>query len=452
MLELIVRGGKLVTPEGVRPADLGIAGGQIVQVAPEITEPARQEIRAAGLHVFPSLIDVHVHFNEPGQAHWEGIASGSAALAAGGGTAFFDMPLNSLPCTLDGPSFDRKLAAMQAHSHTDFALWGGLTPINLERLPELAERGVIGFKAFMCNSGLPQFPACDDATLFEGMRLAAQLGLPVAVHAESEALTAHLAQQKRQKGQTTWRDYLDSRPVFTELEAIQRALLFAQETGCKLHIVHISSGAGVVMAAEAKSKGVDVSLETCPHYLAFSEDDLARLGAVGKCAPPLRSIAQQNLLWDQVLCGQIDIIGSDHSPSPPEMKQGQDFFALWGGIAGVQSTLGVLLSEGWRQRGLALERLAALLAANPAQRFGLRGKGCLAEGYDADFTLVDLGQTYTLRPDDLFYRHPISPYLGRTFVGVVQGTWLRGQRVYALGKIEKPREVRLLRGTVPFGA
>ncbi|WP_027876661.1 allantoinase [Meiothermus cerbereus] len=451
MLELIVRGGKLVIPEGVRQADLGISGRQIVQVAPEIAEPARQEINASGLYVFPGLIDVHVHFNEPGQAHWEGIASGSAALAAGGGTAFFDMPLNSLPCTLDGPSFDQKLSAMQAHSHTDFALWGGLTPNNLQHMPDLAERGVIGFKAFMCNSGLPQFPACDDATLYVGMRLAAQLGLPVAVHAESEALTAYLAQQKRQQGQTTWRDYLDSRPVYTELEAIQRALLFARETGCRLHIVHISSGAGVVMAAEARAKGVDVSLETCPHYLAFTAEDLERLGALGKCAPPFRSELQRTLLWVQVLQGQVDIIGSDHSPSPPEMKQGHDFFSLWGGIAGVQSTLGVLLSEGWRQRGLALERLAALLAANPAKRFGLAQKGRLAEGYDADFALVDLGQTYTLRQEDLYYRHPISPYLGRTFVGVVQETWLRGQRVYAGGKIEKPRGVRLLKGTIPFG-
>ena len=441
MLELIVRGGKLVTLEGVWQADLGISGGQIVQVAPEIAEPARQEINASGLYVFPGLIDVHVHFNEPGQAHWEGIASGSAALAAGGGTAFFDMPLNSLPCTLDGPSFDQKLSATQAHSHTDFALWGGLTPNNLQHMPDLAERGVIGFKAFMCDSGLPQFPACDDATLYEGMRLAAQLGLPVAVHAESEALTAYLAQQKRQQSQTTWRDYLDSRPVFTELEAIQRALLLAQETGCKLHIVHISSGAGVVMAAEARAKGVDVSIETCPHYLAFTEEDLERLGALGKCAPPLRSELQRTLLWEQVLQGQVDIIASDHSPSPPEMKQGHDFFSLWGGIAGVQSTLGVLLSEGWRQRGLALEQIAALLAANPAKRFGLAQKGRLAEGYDADFALVDLGQTYTLRQEDLYYRHPISPYLGRTFVGVVKETWLRGQRVYASGKIEKPREV-----------
>ncbi|MCX7782196.1 MAG: amidohydrolase family protein, partial [Meiothermus sp.] len=236
MLDLIVRGGTLVTPEGVQQADLGVQDGLIVQIAPEIAEPARQEISARGRHVLPGGVDVHVHFNEPGQAHWEGIETGSAALAVGGGTVFFDMPLNSLPCTLDAAAFDQKLSAMRAASCTDFAMWGGLTPTNLERLPELAERGVIGFKAFMCNSGLPEFPACDDATLYEGMRTAARLGLPVAVHAESEALTAHLSRTMRARGQS-WREYVASRPVFAELEAIGRALILAQETGCKLHIV-----------------------------------------------------------------------------------------------------------------------------------------------------------------------------------------------------------------------
>ncbi|RIH88874.1 Allantoinase [Meiothermus luteus] len=443
MLDLIVRGGTLVTPEGLQQADLGVEGGRIAVIAPEITESARQEVSAQGLHVFPGLIDVHVHFNEPGQAHWEGIATGSAALAAGGGTAFFDMPLNSLPCTLDGPSFDLKLSAMRSQSHTDFALWGGLTPQNLERLPELAERGAIGFKAFMCNSGLPEFPVCDDATLYEGMRIAAQLGLPVAVHAESEALTAHLTRKARALG-TSWREYLASRPVFTELEAIGRALLLAQETGCKLHIVHISSGAGVALAAEARARGVDVSLETCPHYLTFTEDDLERLGAVGKCAPPLRARAEQERLWAQVLEGAIDLIGSDHSPSPPEMKQGEDFFALWGGIAGVQSTLAALLTEGWQRRGLSLERLAALLAEGPARRFGLARKGRLEPGYDADFALVDLEQSHTLTPQDLHYRHALSPYLHRSFRGVVESTWLRGEAIYAQGKIRRPSSVRLL--------
>lgn len=442
MLDLIVRGGNLVTPEGVREADLGVLGGQIVQIRQEITEPARQVVPASGKYVFPGLVDVHVHFNEPGQAHWEGIETGSAALAAGGGTLFFDMPLNSLPCTLDGPSFDQKLEALLARSYTDFALWGGLTPKNLERLPELAERGVIGFKAFMCNSGLPEFPACDDATLYEGMRLAARLGLPVAVHAESEVLTAHMTQKMRRKGQS-WREYLASRPIFTELEAIQRALLLAQETGCKLHIVHISSGAGVALASEAKARGVDVSLETCPHYLAFTEEDLERLGAVGKCAPPLRSAPEQERLWQEVLKDTVDLIGSDHSPCPPELKQGDDFFVLWGGIAGVQSTLSVMLTEGWQRRGLALERIAVLLAQNPAERFGLAHKGRLAPDYEANFAMVDLSKSHTLRPLDLRYRHPISPYLGQTFQGVVESTWLRGEPVFVEGRINKPSKVRL---------
>ncbi|WP_299429864.1 allantoinase [uncultured Meiothermus sp.] len=444
MLDLIVRGGSLVTPKGVRRADLGILDGQTAQIAPEIAEPARQEIPAEGLHILPGLIDVHVHFNEPGQAHWEGIETGSAAFAAGGGTVFFDMPLNSLPCTLNARAFQQKLSAMQAASCSDFALWGGLTPANLEHLPELAESGVIGFKAFMASSGLVEFPHADDATLYEGMRVAARLGLPVAVHAESDALTAHLSQQMRTSGRTTWREYLASRPVFTELEAIQRALLLAKETGCKLHIVHISSGAGVVLAAEARASGVDVSLETCPHYLAFTEADLERLGALGKCAPPLRSSSQQSLLWDQVLHGVVDIIGSDHSPSPPELKRGTDFFALWGGISGVQSTLPVLLTEGWQRRGLALEQVAAMLSFNPAKRFGLIAKGQLKTGFDADFCLVDLAQSKTLTAHDLLYRHRQSPYLGRSLVGVVQQTWVRGQRVYAEGKIKKPVEVRLV--------
>ncbi len=379
MLDLIVRGGNLVTPAGLQQADLGVLDGQIVQIGPEIAESARQEVSAQGRYVLPGLVDVHVHFNEPGQAHWEGIETGSAAFAVGGGTLFFDMPLNSLPCTLDSAAFDQKLSAMRASSYTDFALWGGLTPRNLERLPELAERGVIGFKAFMCNSGLPEFAACDDGTLYEGMRTAARLGLPVAVHAESESLTAYLTPKMRAGGQT-WREYVASRPVFTELEAIGRALVLAQETGCKLHIVHISSGAGVALAAEARARGVDVSLETCPHYLAFTEEDLERLGAVGKCAPPLRSKPEQDRLWAELQKGAVDIVGSDHSPSPPEMKEGADFFALWGGIAGEQSTLAVMLEEGFYRRGLSLERIAPLPAQHPPERFGPPHKGRLAVG------------------------------------------------------------------------
>src|SRR5262249_10176038 len=221
--------------------------------------------------LFPGLIDVHVHFNEPGpHTEWEGVATGSRALAAGGGTLFFDMPLNSVPCTVTAREFDRKRAALEAASVTDFALWGGIVPGNLSQMAELADRGVIGFKAFLCHSGLEEFPRADDLTLWEGLREAARLGLPVAIHAENHELIQSLGRRMMREGRLGIRDFLLSRPVIAELEAIQRATFLAGEAGAKLHIIHVSSGRGVALAAEAKMRGVDVSVETCPHYLSFT--------------------------------------------------------------------------------------------------------------------------------------------------------------------------------------
>jgi allantoinase len=433
--DLIVRGGTIVTDTKLQMKDLGISDGKIVALEPGIPEGAQEEIDARGLHVFPGVIDTHVHFNEPGRTDWEGIASGSRALAAGGGTMFVDMPLNSSPVTIDGPSFDLKLAAMRTSSLTDFALWGGLVPGNLESLDELAARGVMGFKAFMSNSGLSEFEAADDHTLLEGMRSAARLGLPVAVHAESDAITASFSSRLRTEGKTGVWDYLESRPVIAELEAISRAISVAEETRCALHIVHISSGRGVAMAAQARARGVNVTLETCPHYLAFTDDDLARLGAVLKCAPPVRDGLEHQNLWHEVLAGQVDIIGSDHSPAPPSMKTSHDFFAIWGGISGVQSTLAVMLTEGVQARGLPLKLVATMLAGKPAERFKFAHKGKLELGFDADFSLLDLAQSFTLKPEALFYRHKQSPYLGRNFAGVVRRTVSRGQTVFLDGHI-----------------
>lgn len=376
------------------------------------------------------IIDVHVHFNEPGRADWEGIASGSAALAAGGGTLFFDMPLNSSPVTTNAKSFKQKLLAMERSSVTDFALWGGLVPGNLQELPDLAACGVIGFKAFMSNSGLEEFGASDDLTLLEGMRVAASLGLPVAVHAESDAITDALSGRFRALGKTSIRDYLESRPVIAELEAISRAILFAQETGCALHLVHVSSGRGVVLAFEARARGANVTIETCPHYLAFTEADLERLGAPAKCAPPLRSNLEQELLWQQVLKNNVDMVGSDHSPAPPSMKTSPDFFAIWGGISGVQSSLNLLLTQGFRARGLSLSQISSLVSANPAKRFKLPCKGKLKLGSDADLVFIDLNASFVLTPDMLKYRHKQSPYLGQEFTGVVKRTVSRGQTVF----------------------
>ncbi len=421
---MIVRGGSLVTPEGVVQADLAIESSSISAIGRELPGAAN-EIDARGLTVFPGLIDVHVHFNEPGRADWEGAASGSRALAAGGGTVFFDMPLNSSPCTVGAREFFAKRDALAQSSVTDFALWGGIVPGNRNALAELAECGVIGFKAFMADSGLPEFPRSDDLTLHEGMREAARVGLPVAVHAENHELV-----KARGRG-TGVRDYLESRPVLAEVEAIQRAALLAGETAAKLHIVHVSSGRGVAAALEARARGVDISIETCPHYLYFTDEDMARIGAVAKCAPPLRPAEERDALWQAVLNGDVDIVGSDHSPAPLDLKCDENFFRVWGGIAGVQSTLAVLLSR----TGLPACPIAALTASNPARRFGIANKGRLAVGYDADLTLVDLAAEHTVTRESLFQRHGLSPYLGRTFRGVVRRTILRGATIFENGKI-----------------
>jgi allantoinase len=355
------------------------------------------------------------------------------------------MPLNSSPPTLDGPSFDAKRAAAEASSCIDFALWGGLTPDNVDRLEELAARGVVGFKAFMANSGIDDFHAADDLTLYEGMRIAARLGLPVAVHAESDAITSRLAARAVAAGRSGVRDYLASRPAIAEVEAVGRALLLAEETGCALHVVHVSTGRAVASIAAARERGVDVSLETCPHYLAFSEDDLETLGAVGKCAPPLRPAADVDALWQALVAGTIPIVASDHSPSPPTMKQGDDFFKVWGGISGCQTTLPLMLTEGFRARTVVLDAIARWTACAAAARFRLERKGRLSLGRDADIALVDLDAAWTLAPDDLRYRHRHSPYVGRRLHGRVRQTILRGRTIMRDGEPTGPARGRLLK-------
>ncbi len=429
--DLLLRHGTLVTTTGVSQADLAIADEQIVAIAPELSGSAKEEIDASGLHIFPGVIDAHVHFNEPGRTHWEGFATGTRALAAGGTTTFFDMPLNSTPPTLDAESFRLKLQAAQASSYVDFALWGGLVPGNLERLEELAACGVIGLKAFMSNSGIDDFQAVDDMTLYEGMQRAAQLGLIVAVHAENDQITAALAHRAQEQGRTGVRDYLASRPIVAELEAIERAILFAEETGCSLHIVHVSSGRGVRLVAAARTRGVDVSCETCPHYLVLTADDVEALGAIAKCAPPLRSPAEQQALWQHLFSGNIPMVASDHSPAPAAMKAGSDFFQVWGGISGCQSLLQLLLTEGHVRRRLSLPLIASLTAEYVARRFHVSPqKGRIAPGCDADLVLVNLQESFSLQASDLLYRHAHSPYIGRKLSGRVVRTLVRGHTVF----------------------
>ena len=408
MVDLLIRG------EGI---DIAVDDGVIVDLR---ERPAKREVDARGCVVLPGVIDVHVHFNEPGRTEWEGAACGSRAFATGGGTLFFDMPLNSTPCTVSAGEFEKKRLALAQTSVTDFGLWGGIVPGNRWALQDLAALGAIGFKAFMSDSGLAEFPRADDLTLYEAMVEAAKLDLPVAVHAESEEITRELSQRALAAGRTGIRDYLESRPIVAEVEAIHRAALLAREAGAKLHIVHISSGRGVAAALQARAAGTDITIETCAHYLFFTAEDMERIGAAAKCAPPLRAAVEREAMWQYLRNGAIDIVASDHSPAPLEMKQDANFFKVWGGIAGVQSTLAVLLNQ------LPAEAIGRVLGENPAKRFRIVNKGRIAVGCDADLVLVDPAFEYELMSGHLRQRHAISPYVGSRFTGKVRQTYLRG--------------------------
>jgi allantoinase len=445
-LDIIVRGGAVVTAREVLTTDIGIRGGLLVSFGENLGDAADEMIDATGLHVFPGVIDSHVHFNEPGRTEWEGLESGARALVAGGGTVFFDMPLNSTPPVLDVEAFEAKRIAGRNDVLTDFAIWGGLTPGNLDQLEPLASKGVIGFKAFMCNSGLDEFPAAYERTLREGMKRAAALKLPVAVHAESDTLTRKLAGERLAHGLTSIRDWLDSRPIEAELDAIRRAADLAGETGCKLHIVHVSCGEGVALVSTARQHGVDITCETCPHYLTLTEDDVFQLGSIAKCAPPLRTAPSQDQLWTELLAGSVTTVGSDHSPCLPAMKIGEDFFKVWGGIAGVQHTLPLLLTEGYHRRGLDLPSIARLTSHNVAVRFNLPPeKGGIKIGAEADLAFVDLDGEFEVKRWELLNRHALSPYAGRRLRGKVVRTMVSGTTVFLDGKIISTRQNRLLK-------
>jgi allantoinase len=445
-LDLIVRGGNVVTPEGISRVDLGILDGRIVRIAPEISEASAATVEAADKYIFPGILDAHVHFNEPGRAEWEGIATGSAALAAGGGTAFFDMPLNSEPPVLDAARLREKRALAEEKSCVDFALWGGLTPLNLDRLAALRDAGAIGLKAFMSSSGIDSFPNVTTSVLREGMKRATKLGLLVAVHAEDDALAAKFTAEQKRAGKTDARAWLQSRPVEVELEAIRIALELAGETGCALHVVHVSSPEGVALIDEARDQRIDVTAETCPHYLLLNDKDVARIGAPAKCAPPIRDEKCRQALWDDVRGGRIHTIGSDHSPAPVELKTSPDFFEIWGGIGGVQHGFQLLLSECASTVAKDLPRLAALFARNVARRFRVAHKGTLAEGFDADFCVLTFDDERKIEADELWTRHRISPYIGRKNRTRITDTFVRGNAVYANGRlVNLPQPGRFIR-------
>lgn len=433
LLDLVVRGGRFVTPEGVHEAELGILHGRIVRVVPEIADPARLTLEAHGRYVFPGIIDAQVHFDESGQAEEEDLAHGSLALAAGGGTCFFDLPLNSDPPVLDAAGLREKRARAEQQSCTDFALWGGLVPGNLDRLAGLRDAGAIGLMAFMGASGPGNIPPADAATLHAGMKRAAKLGMLMAVHAEDGERVAKFTAEQQAKGRHDARAWLASRPVEAELTAIRQALEIAGETGCALHLVQVSSPEGIALITEARANRVDVTAETCPHYLLFNDRDAVRLGATAQADPPLRAEKSRVALWGELRAGHIQTVASAHSPAPPAAR---DCFTARHGIAGVQHGFPLLLNACAATADRDLPLLAAVLARNVARRFRLDGrKGLLAVGHDADFSLVEFGPRHTIEAEELWTRHRISPYVRQTSRVNVTHTYIRGRPVWADGGV-----------------
>ena len=394
----------MVMPDDVVVADIAIGDDGTIKAVGKDLDEEGEELDAQGLHVFSGGIDSHVHFNEPGHGDWETIADGSAALAAGGYTAFVDMPLNNLPVTTTAAAFDLKLAAMRRSAKVDFGLWGGLVPGNAGELRAMHERGAMGFKAFMCPSGLDEFPMCDEVTLREGMKRIAELDSILLVHAEDPRLL-------REPTGPTARAFVESRPAEAEIEAIGNAIAWAGEAGCALHVVHVSTLEGAELIHRSTS---DVSGETCPHYMLFTEPDMTRIGTMAKCAPPFRAEPMPIL----------PIVVSDHSPSTLDLKAGDDFRMIWGGISGCQTTRQLLLA----MDRLELRAVAVATSTNIARRFRIGGKGEIAPGYDADLWLVDLAHNDVVRREELLYRNKFSAYEGRPIRGRTVATLVRGAK------------------------
>jgi len=433
----IVADGLIVTPDGTVRGSLGIHDGRIAAISPDPLQ-GDEVIDARDRVVLPGAVDLHVHFNEPGRTHWEGWGPGSRAAAAGGVTTAVEMPLNAMPPTTTAEALSAKVQAAQVSSVVDFALWGGLITDNLAHLPALASAGVIGFKAFMCPTGTPEFTHVEDGILYEGLCRIRDLGLFLSVHAESYGITQHNTERLQSQGRTDRRAWAEARPPAAELEAIQRALFLAARAGCRLHIVHMTLPEGAELIGESKAAGQPVTVETCAHYLTLTDDDLVRLGPVAKCAPPLRDRATQEGLWQDVLQGRIDCLTSDHSPCPTEDKTrgDEDIWQAWGGISGVQTLVPLMLSEGVHRRGMPLPQFATLLSAAPAKIAGLwPRKGGIQIGADADLLIIDMNREWVVEGAWLQSRHKHSPFIGRSMKGWIDLVLRRGQTVAQDGEV-----------------
>jgi len=404
----------VVLPDGERAASVEVHDGRIWSIGP-YGDPGSDEDDLGDLVLMPGLVDTHVHVNEPGRTEWEGFATATRAAAAGGVTTIIDMPLNSLPPTVSVPALSAKRAAAAGQCHVEVGFWGGAVPGSLRDLPALHEAGVFGFKCFLIDSGVPEFPPLSPAELDTALSTVDALFL---VHAEDPQTVRPAPPSPR------YRDFVASRPPKAEVRAVRTALDAARRTGARIHILHLSAAEALPVLARAKDEGVRVTAETCPHYLAFSEEEVPDGATSFKCCPPIRDEANRDALWQGLHDGVLDCVVSDHSPCTAELKRG-DFASAWGGIASVQLGLPVVWTAA-RTRSVPLHRLVTWMARRPAELAGLVHKGRIEVGADADLVAFDPDAQWVVDPAALHHRNPVTPYAGRTLRGAVRSTWLRG--------------------------
>jgi allantoinase len=420
--EFVVRARRAVLPEGERPAAVHVRDGVVTAVT-GFDDAGDEPVTLADDEVLlPGLVDSHVHVNEPGRTEWEGFASATRAAAAGGITTIVDMPLNSIPPTVDVEALHVKRTAAEGQVRVDVAFWGGAVPGNAGQLPQLLAAGAVGVKCFLLDSGVPEFPPLDDAGLRAALTELAEVDGLLIAHCEDDDVIGAAPEP----GGRRYADFLASRPGAAEETAIGRLIAAARETGARVHVVHLADAGALPMLRAARADGVRITVETCPHYLTFSAEEVPDGDTSFKCCPPIREAAHREALWAALAAGDIDLVVSDHSPCTPELKRLDvgDFALAWGGIAGLQVTLPVVWS-GARARGLGLPDVVRWMSAAPARLTGLTAKGGIAVGRDADLVAFAPDERWTV--DRLHHRNPVTPYAGRELTGVVRRTWLRGR-------------------------